>query len=68
MEVKIVGSVSDENMLEEIENIAKVFIYEQRMKSYIVHPTHHSQIKPRIKFDRKITPDFLGHTLVKGLY
>jgi len=33
-EIKIVGAVTDENALEEIENIAKVFAYEQRMKDY----------------------------------
>jgi hypothetical protein len=34
-EIKIVGAVTDENALEEIENIAKVFAYEQRMKDYM---------------------------------
>jgi len=33
-DIKIVGAVTDENALEEIENIAKVFAYEQRMKDY----------------------------------
>jgi hypothetical protein len=33
-EIKIVGAVTDESALEEIENIAKVFAYEQRMKDY----------------------------------
>lgn len=28
------GAVTDESALEEIENIAKVFAYEQRMKDY----------------------------------
>ena len=34
MEIKIVGAVTDETALEEIENIAKVFAYEQHMKDY----------------------------------
>lgn len=33
-EIKIVGAVTDENGLEEIEDIAKVFAYEQHMKDY----------------------------------
>lgn len=32
--IKIVGAASDEAMVEEIEDIAKVFVYEQRMKSF----------------------------------
>ena len=35
IEIKIVGSIADENALEEIEDIAKIFSYEQRMKDYI---------------------------------
>lgn len=35
MEVNIVGAASDEEMLEEIEDITKIFVYEQRMKGYI---------------------------------
>ncbi len=34
MEVNIVGAASDEEMLEEIEDIAKIFVYEERMKGY----------------------------------
>jgi hypothetical protein len=33
-EIKIVGAIADENALEEIEEIAKLFAYEQRMKDY----------------------------------
>jgi len=35
IEIKIVGAITDENALEEIEDIAKIFSYEQRMKDYI---------------------------------
>lgn len=34
MDVKIVGAASDEEMAEEIEDIARVFVYEQRMKGF----------------------------------
>jgi len=34
MEINIVGAASDEEMLEEIENITKVFVYEQHMMAY----------------------------------
>ena len=33
-DIKIVGSISDEDELDEIQNIAKVFVYEQRMKCF----------------------------------
>jgi len=44
-EIKIVGAVSDESALEEIENIAKVFAYEQRMKDYtpLVRPSYQAK-------------------------
>ncbi|MBN2600344.1 MAG: hypothetical protein JXA75_07380 [Candidatus Thermoplasmatota archaeon] len=35
IEIRIVGAITDENALEEIEDIAKIFSYEQRMKDYI---------------------------------
>lgn len=44
-EIKIVGAVTDENALEEIENIAKVFAYEQRMKDYT--PMYHTPYQPK---------------------
>jgi hypothetical protein len=74
--VKIVGAVSDEGSLEEIENIAKVFAYEQRMKQYTS--------PQKVSYKAKITnPDMTHksstpvqrlaasqphhHSLVKGL-
>ena len=74
MEIKIVGAVTDENALEEIENIAKVFAYEQRMKDYtsLLH-TQHLVKKEKIFVEKKMgeTNKFLQsiqpHILVKGL-
>ena len=45
MEIKIVGAVTDENALEEIEDIAKVFAYEQHMKDYtsVVQISHQAK-------------------------
>jgi hypothetical protein len=36
--IRIVGSVSDESEMDQIQSIAKVFVYEQRMK-YFTNPT-----------------------------
>ena len=41
MDIKIVGSVTDESQIEEIEGIAKIFAYEQRMK-YLNIPIHYN--------------------------
>jgi hypothetical protein len=73
-EIKIVGAVTDESALEEIENIAKVFAYEQRMKDYtrVFQPPYPSKKVPIInekilggqtKFIQSTTP----RNLVKGL-
>ena len=72
--IKIVGAVTDETMLEEIENIAKVFAYEQRMKDYtpLLH-TQHLAKDVKIIDEKKIgeTNKFIQitqpHILVKGL-
>ena len=74
MEIKIVGAVTDENALEEIESIAKVFAYEQRMKDYtsLLH-TQHLAKKEKIIDEKKIGENnkFIQitqpHILVKGL-
>jgi predicted alpha/beta superfamily hydrolase len=73
-EIKIVGAVTDENTLEEIENIAKVFAYEQRMKDYtplLRTPNQAKKVKiidekkigESSKYIEKIQP----RILVKGL-
>ena len=73
MDIKIVGSITDENTLEEIESIMKVFVYEQRMKNYmsLIRTSH---LKKDAKFlDKKIETNnkpisgHLPHILVKGL-
>lgn len=75
MDIKIVGAVSDENALEEIENIAKVFAYEQRMKDYTLSlRTQHlpkkrvsSPIKKMEDGTRILSHGVEPHVLVKGL-
>lgn len=74
-DIKIVGTVNDENTLDEIESIMNVFAYEQRMKSYI--SLIHSQplVKEVKMLDEKKTGEhkkFILSTqqpriLVKGL-
>ncbi|MEM0467238.1 MAG: hypothetical protein QXX20_06550 [Candidatus Thermoplasmatota archaeon] len=34
IKIKIVGAVTEDTQLEEIESIAKIFAYEQRMKEF----------------------------------
>ena len=75
MDIKIVGAVSDENALEEIENIAKVFAYEQRMKDYTLSlRTQHlpkkripSPVKKMEDETRILSHGIESHIPVKGL-
>ena len=73
-DIKIVGAVSDQDDLDEIESIAKVFAYEQRMKSY-TSPLH-AQYKAtktirnperKIQTGQQLRPSTPPHILVKGL-
>ena len=74
MDIKIVGTVTDENGLDEIEEIMKVFAYEQRMKDSIsVIPTQPRAREIKV-LDEKITgankkyvQSAQPHILVKGL-
>lgn len=73
-EIKIVGAVSDESALEEIENIAKVFAYEQRMKDYtpLVRPSYQVKKIQTITENKnggngKTIENLLPHIPVKGL-
>jgi hypothetical protein len=75
VEIKIVGAVPDENALEEIESIAKVFAYEQRMKDYTSglqkqHQTKKITITPikKIVIENRYFHASGPHILVKGLY
>ena len=68
------GAVTDENSLEEIENIAKVFAYEQRMKDYISllrkpYPAKKMPISEEKKpvHNLRYTEGFQQHIPVKGL-
>ena len=73
-DIKIVGAVTDENALEEIENIAKVFAYEQRMKDYTA-PLYKQHLETKVKIigekkmgeNNKFIPSNQPHILVKGL-
>ncbi|MBN1280646.1 MAG: hypothetical protein JXA00_03265 [Candidatus Thermoplasmatota archaeon] len=66
--------MTDETALEEIESIAKVFAYEQRMKEYTspLQPRHQRN-KPIFMHEKKTGEDFKAtlpfqpHVHVKGL-
>lgn len=74
VEIKIVGSIPDENTLNEIQSIAKVFVYEQRMKDF-KHPIKENRQmrKKQIKHynktgnHQKILNNCMSHVMVKGL-
>lgn len=73
-EIKIVGAVTDENALEEIENIAKVFAYERRMKDYtpLLRPTYEAKKVEKIEEkktgeNKTVIERFQPRILVKGL-
>ena len=74
MEIKIVGAVTDENALEEIESIAKVFAYVQRMKDYTA-PLYNQHLETKVKIidekkmgeNNKFIQSTQPHILVKGL-
>ena len=74
MEIKIVGSIPDETSLDEIQNIAKVFVYEQTMKNFKYPIKNNSQkIKKstqkyeKIDYHHKNASNFLSNVMVKGL-
>ena len=73
-DIKIVGSITDENSLDEIESIMNVFVYEQRMKDYTsrIHvPRLTKDVKipnKKIRANNKFIPNTQPHILVKGLF
>ena len=74
VEIKIVGSIPDENTLNEIQSIAKVFVYEQRMKDFKYPIKENRQMrKKQIKHynktrnHQKILNNCMSHVMVKGL-
>jgi hypothetical protein len=73
-DIKIVGAVTDESALEEIENIAKVFAYEQRMKDYtpVLRPPYQAKkikiIKEKeVGEQTRLIQNTSPRVLVKGL-
>ncbi len=73
-EIRIVGAITDENALEEIESIARVFAYEQRMKDYtrVFQPVYPSKKIPIINEkvlgeQQKFIQGTSSRILVKGL-
>ena len=74
MEIKIVGSIPDENTLDEIQSIAKIFIYEQRMKQFSYPIKNNTSIRKKpvklckkVDNHQKIVANYLSHIQVKGL-
>jgi len=73
VDIKIVGTVTDENGLDEIESIMQIFAYEQRMKDYtsLVHTNHLKKevkmIDKKIGENNKYIPRTQPRILVKGL-
>ena len=74
IEIKIVGLISDENELNEIHNIAKIFVYESRMKDF----NYQNNKKPKLSNNyiktkdksvnrRIISENKMQNILVKGL-
>ncbi|MCK5112305.1 MAG: hypothetical protein KAQ84_02065 [Thermoplasmatales archaeon] len=74
VDIKIVGLISDEEELDEIQSIAKIFVYEQRMKGF-KHPAKkdNSIRKNYLKYykktdsHRKTDYNHLPHLMVRGL-
>ena len=74
VEIRIVGAIPDENALEEIQSIAKIFVYEQRMKQFQPVKNKKNSIGEKYinkskKTDncRKTVTSMLPHLWVKGL-
>ncbi len=72
-DIKIVGTVTDENALDEIESIMNVFAYEARMKDYtsLIHVPHQTKnvkiLDKKIRANNKLIPSNQSHILVRGL-
>jgi len=74
VDIKIVGLISDEEELDEIQSIAKIFVYEQRMKGFKYpakedNPIRKNYLKYFKKTDshRKTDYDHLPRLMVRGL-
>ena len=74
VELKIVGLISDEKELNEIHNIAKIFVYERRMKDFkypknnkIELTKNYINTKDKSVNCRKISNNKMQNLFVKGL-
>ena len=74
VEIKIVGSIPDENTLNELQSIAKVFVYEQRMKDFKYPIKENRQMRKKqmkhynkTRKHQKILNNCMSHVMVKGL-
>jgi hypothetical protein len=72
LDIKIVGSITDEKALDEIQSIAKIFVYERRMKNlnFQLQERNNKNINSKIKKTdncRKYPRNLLYNKLVKGL-
>lgn len=74
MEINIVGAITDEDTLDEIQNIAKIFVYEQHMKKFNHPQKNEKQILPKTtmqysKYKNQIIniPKYYLKLQVKGL-
>lgn len=77
MEINIVGAITDEDTLDEIQNIAKIFVYEQHMKkfNYPEKEKNEKQLLPKstlqynnYKNQIKKIPKYYLNLQVKGLF
>jgi len=50
MEIRIVGSITDEHELDQIQSIAKIVVYEQRMKHF--HIPNYQNKNLTMKFNK----------------
>jgi hypothetical protein len=74
MEINIVGAITDDDTLDEIQKIAKIFVYEQHMKKFDYPEKNEKQILPKSTIGysnyknhtRKI-PRYYLNLQVKGL-
>jgi len=74
VDIKIVGLISDEEELDEIQSIAKIFVYEQRMKGFKYPAKGDNSIRKNyLKYFKKtdshhkIEYNRLPHLMVRGL-
>lgn len=74
VDIKIVGLISDEEELDEIQSIAKIFVYEQRMKGFnypakkdnLIRKNYLKYFKKTVSHN-KIEYNRLPHLNVRGL-